>query len=182
MKLRTTRLLICRVSIDYLNEIHQLHSYPEVDEFNTLGIPESIHVTKALILSWLEKQETNPGSSHVFCIKLIDTNQFIGLIAMNMGKPHYRIAEVWYKIIPTFWSNGYATEALLEILKLGFKTFKLHRIEAGCAIENVGSIRVLEKAGMKREGRKREILPIRGQWVDNYIYSILDHEYDETLH
>lgn len=180
MKLRTNRLLIADVSLDYLNEIHALHSFPETDEFNTLGIPGNISVTKDLMLSWLEKQEAEPRMSYIFCIKLIETNQFIGLIALNFGKLHYKIAEVWYKIHPAHWRKGYATEALSEILKLGFEKLKLHRIEAGCAVNNLASIKVLEKAGMTREGRKRQILPIRGEWCDNYFYSILEDEFSQS--
>lgn len=47
------------------------------------------------------------------------------------------------------------------MLEFGFTNFKLHRIEAVCEVENGSSLRVLEKAGMTREERKREILPIR---------------------
>jgi ribosomal-protein-alanine N-acetyltransferase len=177
MKFRTKRLLITDLSVDYLNEIHQLHSMPEIDEFNTLGIPGSIQVTKELILDWLEKQETVPRASYIFCIKLIETNQFIGLIGLKIGKPGYRIAEVWYKTHPAHWNNGYTTEALQEVLKLGFNKLNLHRIEAGCAVDNVASIKVLEKVGMTKEGRKREILPIRGKWVDNYFFSLLETEF-----
>ena len=115
--------------------------------------------------------------SYIFCINLFGTNQFIGLIGLNIGKLNYRIAEVWYKTHPEHWKNGYTTEALFEILRFGFYTLKLHRIEAGCAVQNLASIRVLEKAGMTREGLKREILPIRGKWIDNYFYSILEREF-----
>ncbi len=177
MKLRTERLLVCDLSISYLNEIHELHSLPEIDEFNTLGIPESIQTTKNLVLEWLEQQEAEPRMLYVFCIKLIETNEFIGLIGLKIGKLNYRIAEAWYKTNPRYWKNGYTTEALLEILKFGFLKLKLHRIEAGCAVDNVASIRVLEKAGMTKEGRKRGILPIRDKWVDNYIYAILEDEF-----
>lgn len=173
MKLRTDRLLIDSLSLDYLNEIHQLHSFPEIDKFNTLGIPETIETTKNLILEWLEKQEAQPRMSYIFCVKKIETNQFIGLIGLTIGKPNYRIAEVWYKTHPVFWKRGYTTEALLGILKFGFANLKLHRIEAGCAVDNLASIRVLEKVGMTNEGRKREILPIRGEWVDNYFFRYL---------
>ena len=140
MKFRTERLLITDLSLDYLNEIHQLHSLPETDEFNTLGIPETVQVSKDLILKWLEMQEANPRTSYIFCIKLIETNEFIGLVALNMGKSNYRIAEVWYKTHPNYWKKGYTTEALLEILKFGFHKLKLHRIEAGCAVDNLAQL------------------------------------------
>ena len=177
MKFRTRRLLITDLSLDYLNEIHELHSLPETDEFNTLGIPGTIQVSKELILKWLEMQEAIPRISYIFCIKLIETNEFIGLMALNLGKLNYKIAEVWYKTHPKHWKKGYTTEALLEILHFGFLKLNLHRIEAGCAVNNVASIKVLEKVGMTNEGRKREILPIRGSWVDNYFYSILEREF-----
>lgn len=36
---------------------------------------------------------------------------------------------------------------------------------------------ILEKVGMIREGRKRKKLPIRGEWVDNYFYAILEEDF-----
>ncbi len=175
MSLQTLRLHLTVLSPDYLQAIHQLHSLPAVDEFNTLGIPESIETTEQLLLEWTGRQKAN--SLYVYCMELKSTQAFIGLIGLNMGKPNYRSAEIWYKTHPTYWGKGYTIEALQEVLKLGFGTLQLHRIEAGCAVGNMASIRVLEKAGFTREGRKREILPIRGQWVDNYFYSILEKEF-----
>ena len=60
------------------------------------------------------------------------------------------------------------------MLNFGFNTLKLHRIEAGCAAENISSIKVLEKSGMLREGRLRQILPLKTGWSDNFQYSILE--------
>ncbi len=62
------------------------------------------------------------------------------------------------------------------MIQFGFKTLKLHRIEAGCAVENHASIKVLEKAGMIREGRGRQILPLKSGWADNFEYAILENE------
>jgi ribosomal-protein-alanine N-acetyltransferase len=107
--------------------------------------------------------------SYTFIIKLVQTNQFIGLIALNLGKPNFKIAEVWYKLHTAYWRQGYTKEALATLLKFAFLDLKLHRIEAGCAVGNIASIKVLENAGMTREGRKRKVLPIRGEWIDNYF-------------
>ena len=101
----------------------------------------------------------------------------MGLIALNIGKANYKTAEVWYKIHVDHWKKGYTTEALTKLLGFGFKDLKLHRIEAGCAVENISSIRVLEKVGMTKEGMKRKKLPIRGEWKDNYFYAILEEDF-----
>ena len=63
--------------------------------------------------------------------------------------------------------------ALKIIINFGFDDLKLHRIEAGCAVENIGSIRVLEKVGMNLEGRKRQNLPLKNGWSDNFEYAIV---------
>ena len=58
-------------------------------------------------------------------------------------------------------------------MRKGFDDFDLQKVEAGVATENIKSIRVLEKTGMTREGLRRKILPIRGEWKDNFHYAIV---------
>ncbi len=174
MELSTERLIMSELSLNDLSDIHQLHSLTETDEFNTLGIPDSIQVTENLLNQWIEQQKAIPRAAYILRIQLKPTNQFVGLMALTVGKLPFRVAEVWYKILPAYWRQGYTTEALKELLQYGFSSLKLHRIEAGCAVKNIASIKVLEKVGMVREGCKRSVLPIRGEWVDAYSYSILE--------
>lgn len=63
------------------------------------------------------------------------------------------------------------------VLDFYFNQLKLHRITAGCATENIASAKVIEKSGFLREAHGRKILPIRGQWFDNYEYAILEEDY-----
>jgi RimJ/RimL family protein N-acetyltransferase len=177
MTFQTSRLTIRELSVKDIDSIHELHSLPEVDEFNTSGIPDSIQATEKLVSEWLAAQNQFPRTSYIFCIDHTDSKQFIGLIALILGKPNYRTAETWYKIHSDHWKKGYTTEALAKLLSFGFDDLKLHRIEAGCAVENIASIKVLEKAGMTKEGMKRKKLPIRGEWKDNYFYAILEEDY-----
>ncbi|SHG19470.1 GNAT family N-acetyltransferase [Flagellimonas flava] len=177
IKLQTQRLLLSPISLSDLEKIHELHSLPETDRYNTLGIPESIVQTEELIKGWIEKN-TN-GDANCFTLKIahVESQEFIGLIALNLGAPKFKIGEVWYKLHSDFWKKGYATEALNKILEFGFRKLGLHRIEAGCAVENLGSIRVLEKVGMTREGRKRQVLPLKQGWSDNFHYAILESDF-----
>ncbi len=172
--LKTKRLNIRELELKDIDNVHQLHSLPETDEFNTLGIPKTIQVTKTILSEWLDEQNQNPRNSYVFGIELEEVRKFIGLIAINLGKKNYRTAEVWFKVHKDFWRNGYTTDALTKMLDFGFNQLQLHRIEAGCAIDNIASSKVLEKVGMTREGLKRKKLPIRGEWKDNYFYAILE--------
>jgi RimJ/RimL family protein N-acetyltransferase len=96
---------------------------------------------------------------------------------VQTSTPKYNKAEIYYSLIPHYWKKGFALEAVKALLNYGFKTLKLHRIEAGVATENVNSLRLLEKTGMKREGMHRKILPVGGKWIDNYSYAILEDDF-----
>lgn len=175
----TKRLNLELVHSGDLTAIHELHSLPETDEFNTLGIPEGIEQTEKILQNWIvsSKKETNP--EFTFTIRDRLTDSFIGLIALKCGNPKFRIGEVWYKIHVKHWRKGIATEALKKILEFGFNALNLHRIEAGCAVENTGSIRLLEKVGMKKEGRKRKVLPLKNGWSDNFEFAILEEDWNK---
>lgn len=175
--LKTDRLLLRDITLNDLESIHTLHSLPETDEYNTLGIPATINETKNNVEEWVSKNNELPRVKYVLAMELLKSNQFIGLFGVNIGKEKYRNAEIWYKIHRDYWNNGYTTEAVHHMLNYGFNVLNLHRIEAGCATENIASIRVLEKVGMSREGMKRKNLPIRGIWKDNYFYGILKEDF-----
>ncbi|MBW1299093.1 GNAT family N-acetyltransferase, partial [Aquimarina litoralis] len=155
----TDRLELKVVEGSDLENVHQLLTIPEVDQYNALGIPTNKEVTQVYLDEWIDNYELR--KEFVFAIRLKVSNDFVGLISLIIGNSKYKIGTLWYKLDPKFWGNGYATEAVKEVLKFSFQKIELHRVEAGCAIANIGSVKVLEKSGMKREGHKREILPLK---------------------
>lgn len=172
IELISDRLKLRPVSKNDLDAIHELHSFPEVDEFNTLGLPENKSVTKKILRLWIEKMGEKRISSYTFVIENAQKEN-LGLIALNLSREKMNSGEVWYKVHPSFWNKGFATEALRLVLDFGFDQLNLHRIVAGCAVGNSASIAVLENVGMKQEGICREILPLKSGWSDNYEYAIL---------
>ena len=76
----------------------------------------------------------------------------VGMIELNIDE---HIASVGYVIAPEFWGKGYATEALMKVLDFTLVHPTIWRVEAITDIENCASARVLEKAGMQREGTLR---------------------------
>lgn len=179
MRLQTTRLTLREVLLTDLKPVHELLSLKETDEFNTLGIPETIETTAGWVLEWSEEKKTNPRNFYTFSIDLNTDNKFIGLIALNLAKANYKKGKIWLKLHSNYWNQGYGTESLKEMLKFGFRQLQLHRIEAGCAVQNIPSKKIIEKAGMIQEGLFRANLPIRGQWVDNYEFAMLDTDYEK---
>jgi ribosomal-protein-alanine N-acetyltransferase len=161
------------IKISDIEFVRELHSFPEVDEFNTLGIPESIQETEQIIKPWILELQGPDIKAFTFCLRQSIDKKTIGLIALKLGNKKNKKAAVWHKLQPNFWNKGYGTEALNNILVFGFSQLKLHRIEAGSAIYNLPFIKILEKVGMKREGRKRKAMPLKTGWSFNYIYAFL---------
>lgn len=174
IEISTKRTRLRLIELSDLNAIHQLHSLPETDKYNTLGIPKNIAATKSVIAPWIAANKLTTIRNYTFAIENKLTTNFIGLFGLKLGNAKYKRGEVWYKIHSAYWNKGIATEVLAKMIDYGFDELKLHRIQAGCAVGNIGSIKVLEKVGMIREGRGRQILPLKSGWSDNFEYSILE--------
>lgn len=176
MELQTERLIIKEISWEDAEDVHAIHSIPEVDEFNTLGLPEDIEETKELIRPAIEDQSNKIRKQFAWIVNLKESYDIIGLCGLILTADKFKMGEIYYKLIPDYWGYGYATEIAKALVSFGFEELKLHRIEAGAAVENTKSLKVLEKIGMTMEGIRRKILPIRGKWVDGYQYAIIEDD------
>jgi RimJ/RimL family protein N-acetyltransferase len=63
------------------------------------------------------------------------------------------------------------------MLRLGFGELRLHRIVAECDPRNIASQRVMERLGMRREAAFIENQFLKGEWVGESVYAILETEW-----
>lgn len=89
-----------------------------------------------------------------------------------------RKGEIGYILHKDIWGHGYATEMTRELIRHSFEDLGLGRVYARTDERNVGSMRVLEKAGMTYEGILREDMVIRGEACNHLMFSILRREWD----
>jgi RimJ/RimL family protein N-acetyltransferase len=116
-------------------------------------------------------REQGPRSS--FNLTLVVGGAVVGNGNLAVHSAVHRRAEIGYLLHPDWWGQGLATEAARLLIGFGFGTLDLHRIEATTGPENRASARVLEKAGMRYEGRLRENVFVRGKWRDSLSYAVL---------
>lgn len=126
---------------------------------------------------FLDQQREQPRTKFQLALILRAEDRLIGNCGIRKPTPDAREADMGYELAPACWGHGYATEAARAIVAFGFSELRLHRIWAECIAENVGSARVLEKLGMRREGRLREHVWMRGRWWDTLLYGLLEHEW-----
>jgi len=90
-------------------------------------------------------------------------------------------ADVGYLLDPAYAGQGYGTEIARALLHLAFDVVGVHRATAGCYADNLASVRILEKVGMRREqyGVKDSWHAELG-WIDGATYGILAEEWRAT--
>jgi RimJ/RimL family protein N-acetyltransferase len=87
-------------------------------------------------------------------------------------------AELGWVLDPARTGQGYATEAVRELLRYCFEDLGVRRVVAGCFADNDASWRLMERVGMRREAYAvRDALHRSGQWLDSVSYAILRDEW-----
>ena len=173
LTLHSARVKLQPISPDVVEKIHHLHAIPAVAQYNTIGIPDNLAATEAVLKTRLDPD----NEKHLGWVLYDQQHNFLGEAGLVFAPVRFRKAEISYTIHPDYWNQGYATEIVKSLIKFAFQECQLHRLEAGVAVTNCASIRVLEKTGMQREGRHCKILPLISGWTDNFSYAILNSAY-----
>ncbi|SCW65914.1 Protein N-acetyltransferase, RimJ/RimL family [Paenibacillus tianmuensis] len=172
MIIETNRLVLREFIPGDLQEVHKYASDVEVCKYSDWG-PNRLEDTKAFIEEVVKGQGIHPRNQFTLAIIVKETNGLIG--ACNLIRDRSQ-GEIGYSINRNYWGFGFATEAAEAMLDFGFNELNPHRIYATCRPNNVGSIRVLEKIGMRIEGHLREHRFFKGKWHDSFLYAILRSE------
>jgi len=88
----------------------------------------------------------------------------------------FQSAGLGYWVDGSYVGRGLATAAVQAIVETARDDFGLHRIEASTLLHNVGSQRVLLKAGFRQIGMAPRYLQIAGEWQDHNLYQVVLHD------
>ena len=87
-------------------------------------------------------------------------------------------AELGWVLDPEYGGQGYATEAVTELIRICFEELGLRRVLGNCFADNTASWRLMERIGMRRELHAvKESLHRSGRWLDGYTYALLAEEW-----
>ncbi|GAA1820639.1 hypothetical protein GCM10009682_46120 [Luedemannella flava] len=115
------------------------------------------------------------GDTAAFTVRDAATDAYAGEIALYFQEPVTGQAMIGYSIAADARGRGYATRAARLVAAWAFDVAGIDRLIAGTAPDNVGSQRVLEHAGFRREGFQRARLPGApgAPRVDDILYALL---------
>lgn len=177
LPLLTERLELRDFREEDISAVHRWASDPEVVRFMCWG-PNTREHTREFLQRKFAERTGEPRRTWDLAVVRREAGRVIGSVGLRLDEQMQQ-AALGYCYDQDAWGQGFATEAAREILRFGFEDLGLHRVHASVDTRNGASIRVLDKIGMRPEGRLREHVLQHGEWRDSYIYAILCREWLE---
>ncbi len=159
----TERLEHRALTVDDAGAFFALNSHPDVMRFTGEPRLQSLEEAREAIVGYPDFDTV--GYGRWGCV-LKENRSIIGFCGLKY-LPELDAVDVGFRFLPQYWGRGLATEACAASITFGFDILKLQRIIGLVLAENVASIRVLEKVGMRRDGN----ITYEGQTVLRYEIS-----------
>jgi [ribosomal protein S5]-alanine N-acetyltransferase len=172
--LETDRLILRPFSISDSERVKELAGDKRIYE-TTLNVPHPYE--DGMAEKWISSHlpQFYNGNGVNLAVTLKGIGELIGAIGLGAAKPHKR-AELGYWIGVPFWNKGYCTEAAKEIIEYGFKSLGYHKITSRHLESNPASGKVMEKAGMLKEGRLIDEVVKDGNFHTLIVFGIINCE------
>ena len=165
--LSTSRLLLRRIVQSDAKEIYE--GFVNQDEFCYYANKKKRTLEEQIkSLEGIEEKYINPYYFN-WVIVLGMENKIIGSINAHYFEKENKVL-INYGLDNRYFNNGYMSEALKEVLKYLKEEVKIFTIESGCVVKNIGSKRVMEKAGMKLIGIKEKEVELSDGLHDMYEF------------
>ena len=142
---QTPRLILRQITIDDAPLILELNSNPEIVKYVHEPTLKTVEQAEEIITNIILPQYKNNLGRWAIITK--DNNDFIGWCGLKY-RPEMDEIDLGYRLMQNAWGKGYATEAAAKTLEYGFRTLNIKLITGRAHIENLASIKVLEKIGM----------------------------------
>jgi RimJ/RimL family protein N-acetyltransferase len=137
-------------------------SDPEVTRYLSWRYYTEVEPLRKFLHSVMDTWETGEGGGHygwMLCLRGTDT--LIGSIGVGFDAHG---AVIGYVLGRAYWGRGLMTEVVRFVAAWALAQPPLSRVWAFCDAENLASARVMEKAGLVREGllRRWQVCPTIG--------------------
>ena len=109
---------------------------------------------------------------------IVRDGALVGVVGFLPVDPINRIGEIGYWLAPSAQRRGVMTQCCRFVVRYGFLTLDLNRIQIAAGTENHASRAVPERLGFKFEGILRARENLYGTFIDHAMYSLLRSEFD----
>lgn len=177
-ELLTERLRITPFRVSDTPLFHAYRNEAETARYQSWSVPYSRKDADDFVLWAIDATLDEFSGSCQFAIRLRESEQLIGDIAVLGDLTNGRQAMLGYTLAQRFQGKGYAFEACSAMLDHAFGEWQMHRIAADTDPRNVASKRLLERLGFRLEGQMLECYQdTDGSWLDSHLYAMLAREW-----
>lgn len=129
---------------------------------------DSLIETEVFIDKLLDNEK---AKTHMYAsVMLKENDELIGTVMIFNFDYDAKHAEIGYVFNKRQWNKGYCTEAVAMLDCFASDSLKLHKLHARVTDANVGSVKVLEKNGYKKEGLLKDYYFIDGEYYDLILF------------
>lgn len=128
-------------------------------------------------LALRQQQTALRSESDTLVLAIEASGRVIGYVLLTWRSAEHRQGEFGYVLHPDHGGRGYATEAAVEMLRIGFEQLGLHRVVGRCDARNTSSIRLMERLGMRKEAHFVEAEIFKGEWGEELYFAMLAREW-----
>ncbi|HJP88238.1 MAG TPA: GNAT family N-acetyltransferase [Candidatus Limnocylindrales bacterium] len=175
--IRTERLVLRPFLASDFDAVYDIESRPEVVRYLMWDVMDrdavQVFLERRLRQTAIEAED----QALLVAITVPPSDRVIGEIMLRLSSAQHRQGEIGWSLHPDAQGHGYATEAARAVLRMAFDDLKLHRVAADADPRNTGSLKIMERLGMRHEALYRENYFLKGEWVDETHYAILEDEW-----
>ncbi|PPK69679.1 GNAT family protein [Actinokineospora auranticolor] len=177
LPLTTSRLVLRPFVPEDAEALYKIQSREDVTKYLYWG-PRTREEVRQVVADRMTFTTLNDvGDRIVLAVQLRATGELLGDVNLGLVSAEHRTGEIGYIFHPDHHGHGYANEAALEILRVGFEVIGLHRIVARLDADNTASANLAERLGMRKEAHFRKNEFVQGRWADEAVYALLAEEW-----
>jgi RimJ/RimL family protein N-acetyltransferase len=173
----TERLLLRPFEDSDLQAMYEMHSDEKVVRYLYHDARSLDEVRTALARKIAAVGIAGEGDGLGVAAVLAETGEVVADLSLWCVSEGRQQGEIGFIVHPAHQRKGYATEAARPMLDFAFDVVGLHRVVGRTEARNIGSARVLEKLGMRREAHLIENEWVKGEWQSELVYAILASEW-----
>jgi ribosomal-protein-alanine N-acetyltransferase len=172
LRLSTARFDLGPLTHTDAEDLFAAFSDPEVVRY--MDIDPHVDVAQSLaVIDWAERQRV-AGQGARWAIRRREDGDFVGTCGFNaLILERGCRGEIGYDVRRAAWGERVMNEVLPALLRFGFQTLGLRRIEAHVTPGNIWSCALLERHGFERDGVLREYGFWKDAFWDQIVYSKL---------
>ncbi|MEU8225510.1 GNAT family N-acetyltransferase [Kribbella sp. NPDC048915] len=177
LPIETDRLTLRRYVEDDYDDLLRLQSNLDVARYLLYDARTPEQVKESLASRLIDVSMDTDGQALSLAVILRDTGRHLGEVTLFVNSTEHRTGELGYVFHPESHGHGYAAEASVELLRLGFEELGMHRIIARLDARNTASANLLRRLGLRQEAHFVRNEFLKGEWTDELVFAMLADEW-----